>query len=140
MKYSHSGELEAEKIVLTQEIRWQYRFRNFSRAYSLLREALEREIEELNQLEREGVVQRFEYTFELAWNTLKDRLEYDGLILTLATPRNVIREASGTGLVSDGQVWIDMLTDRNTMSHQYNFAVFEAVVRNVRNKYIEGIQ
>ena len=59
----------------SEEIRWHYRFRNFSRAYTLLSEALEREVEELNELEREGAIQRFEYTFQLAWLTLKDRLE-----------------------------------------------------------------
>ena len=123
---------------MTQEIRWHYRFRNFSRAYSLLSEALENGFEELNQLEKEGVVQRFEYTFELAWNTLKDRLEYDGVVLDLATPRNVIREATASGLISDGQSWIDMLTDHNTMSHQYSFAVFEEVVRNVCGSYLSA--
>ena len=64
---------------MAEEVRWHYRFHNFSRAYTLLREATEREVSELNELEREGVIQRFEYTFELAWLTLKDRLEYDGV-------------------------------------------------------------
>ena len=70
---------------MTEEVRWHYRFRNFSRAFSLLREALEEEASTLNQLEREGVIQRFEYTFELAWNLLKDRLEYDGVSLPTVT-------------------------------------------------------
>ena len=121
---------------MTRKIRWRYRFRNFSRAYSLLREALETEPEALNQLEREGVIQRFEYTFELAWNTMKDRLEYDGVILARATPREVIREAAAAGLVADGQTWIDMLTDRNDMSHQYDFAVFDGVIRSIRSRYL----
>ena len=76
---------------MEQDIRWQYRFRNYSRAFSLLREALDGPIEDLNQLEREGVIQRFEFAFELSWQLLKDRLEYDGaLILNPITPRNVI--------------------------------------------------
>ena len=70
---------------MAQEIRWQYRFRNFSRAFSLLREALDGEVEDLNDLEKEGVIQRFEYTFELSWNTLKDRLEYDGMVMESVT-------------------------------------------------------
>ncbi len=121
---------------MTQEIRWQYRFRNFFRAYSLLREALETEVEELNQLERDGVVHRFEYTCELAWNTLEDRLEYEGVILGLVTPRNVIREAVAAGLVANGQTWMDMLTDRKNVLHQYNFDVFETVVHNIRDSYL----
>lgn len=59
--------------------RWQYRFRNFSRAYSRLREVAEDDPGRLSDLEREGLIQRFEYTFELAWRTLKDRLEYYGM-------------------------------------------------------------
>ena len=63
-------------MAMSREVRCHYRFRNFSRAYILLSEATERQVGELNQSEREGVIQRFEYTFELAWNTRKDRLEY----------------------------------------------------------------
>ena len=121
---------------MTEEIRWRYRFRNFSRAYSLLREALESQIEELTQLEREGVIQHFEFTFELSWQLLKDRMEYDGIAVSPTTPRNVIREAVSTGLVDNGETWIDMLTDRNKMSHTYNFATFEDVIRNIQCRYL----
>lgn len=119
-----------------REVRWHYRFRNFSRAYTLLREAMERDVAELNELEREGVIQRFEYTFELAWNTLKDRLEYGGIVLTEATPRNVIRQAFAARLIADAEIWMDMLTDRNLMSHTYDFARFEAVIGNIRSCYL----
>ena len=108
---------------MAQEVRWQYRFRNFARAFSLLSEALEGEVEDLNDLEREGVIQRFEHTFELSWNTLKDRLEYDGVIMQSFTPRNVIRTAVATGLVSDGQTWMNMLEDRRNTSHRYDMRV-----------------
>lgn len=121
---------------MNREIRWHYRFRNFSRAYTLLREATEREVAELNELEREGAIQRFEYTFELAWNTLKDRLEYGGIVLTEVTPRNVIRQAFAAKLIPDAEVWTDMLIDRNLMSHTYDFARFEAVIENIRNRYL----
>ena len=121
---------------MTQEIRWQYRFRNFSRAFSLLRESLEDGLNALSELEREGVIQRFEYTFELAWNTLKDRLEHDGVILTTVTPRNVIREAFQAKLIEDGETWIDMLTDRNLMSHTYDSAKFELVIRSIICRYL----
>ena len=121
---------------MTQEVRWQYRFRNFSRAFTLLREALDAELEELNQLEREGVIQRFEFTFELAWQLLKDRMEYDGLFISTTTPRNVIREAASTGLVNDGQIWEKMIEDRNRMSHRFDCDLFEEVLANVRGNYL----
>ena len=125
---------------MNREVRWHYRFRNFSRAYILLSEATEREVRELNQLEREGVIQRFEYTFELAWNTLKDRLEYAGVALTEVTPRNVIRQAFAAKLISDAETWTDMLVDRNLMSHTYDFARFEAVINNIRDRYMAVLE
>ena len=122
---------------MSQEIRWQYRFNNYSRAYSLLREALEGGVEPLNQLELEGVIQRFEFTFELSWNLLKDRLEYDGLVLATITPRNVIREAYSAKLIEDCETWMDMLTDRNLMSHTYDFDKFKVVVENIHSRYLK---
>ena len=108
-----------------------------SRAYALLREALEAEVKDLSQLEREGVIQRFEYTFELAWNTLKDRLEYDGVSARHGKPAQ--RHSSGVPgqeFIDDGDAWIDMLTDRNLMAHTYDAARFEAVAGNVRRRYL----
>ena len=116
--------------------RWQYRFRNFSRACSLLREAAEDDPKRLSDLEREGLIQRFGFTFELAWKTLKDRLEYDGVRVPTATPRKVIRSAFAAGLIDDGEAWIDMLTDRNAMSHQYDSDIFEAVAEKVHMYYL----
>ena len=121
---------------MAEEVRWHYRFRNFSRAFTLLREALESEVEALSQLEREGVIQRFEYTFELAWNLLKDRLEYDGIALSTVTPRQVIRQAFQAKFIQDGEAWINMLTDRNLMSHTYDCEKFEAVVRKIQSQYL----
>ena len=121
---------------MSREVRWHYRFRNFSRAYTLLREAMERKVAELNELEREGAIQRFEYTFELAWLTLKDRLEYAGVTLSEITPRNVIREAFAAKLIADADAWMDMLVDRNLMSHTHDFARFEAVIENTRSRYL----
>lgn len=121
---------------MAEEIRWHYRFRNFSRAFTLLREALEGQVETLSQLEREGVIQRFEYTFELAWNLLKDRLEYEGIALPTVTPRQVIRQAYQARFIQDGEAWINMLTDRNLMSHTYDCEKFEAVVRKIQSQYL----
>ena len=115
-------------------IRWHYRFRSYSRAFTLLQEAQEGN-RELNQLEREGVIQRFEYTFELAWKLLKDRLEYDGIVIPTITPRAVIRQAYRSKLIRDGDTWIDMLTDRNLMSHTYDLEKFDEVISRIRHRY-----
>ena len=122
--------------MTADEVRWRYRFRNFSRAYTLLSEALEREVEELNELEREGAIKRFKYTFQLAWLTLQDRLEYGGIVFTEVTPRNVIQQAFAAKLIDDAEVWIDMLVDRNLMSHTYDFARFQMVLGSVRRRYL----
>ena len=78
--------------------RWQYRFDNYRRAFTLLREAIEQE-RPLNQLEKEGVIQRFEYTVELAWKCLKDYLESENVVLEQITPRAVIRRAFEAGII-----------------------------------------
>jgi len=116
--------------------RWQYRFDNYQRAFVLLREALD-EDRELSQLEQEGVIQRFEYTMELAWNVMKDYLESESLVLPQVTPRAVIRAAFASRLISDGETWMDALDDRNKMSHTYDFKQFQAVIDSIRSRYLE---
>ena len=80
--------------------RWVYRFRNFERAFALL--AAPFEAPSLSTLEKEGVIQRFEYTLELAWKVLKDYLEHQGVQFTEITPRRVIRAAFEAELISAG--------------------------------------
>lgn len=121
---------------MPQETRWRYRFTNFSRAYSLLREALEDSAQSLNQLEREGVIQRFEFTFELSWNLLKDKLEHDGIILPTITPRAIIRQAFQAKLIDDCETWLDMLVDRSLMSRAYDFEKFQAVILRIHTRYL----
>jgi len=86
---------------LPQDIRWQQRFKNFQRAFLLLREALEKEPETLSQLEKEGIIQRFEYTFELAWKVLKDKMEFDGLEINQISPKAVVRQAYAAKYLDD---------------------------------------
>lgn len=123
-------------MALNPDIRWQQRFQNFDRAFRLLREALERKPAELSPLEKEGVIQRFEYTFELAWKTLKDYLEAGGLVIAPVTPRQVIKEAFAAKVIGHGTVWIAMLDHRNLLSHTYDLAVFEAAVEQVAGAYL----
>lgn len=118
------------------DIRWQQRFHNFQRAFLLLREAMALEPSALSQLEKEGIIQRFEYTFELAWKTLKDRMEFDGIILDKISPKAVVREAFATKYINDAQTWLKMAGDRNLMSHTYDFTKFEAVIETIRELYL----
>jgi nucleotidyltransferase substrate binding protein (TIGR01987 family) len=99
------------------DIRWKQRFQNFDRAFGLLRVTLKDGPDSLNQLEKEGVIQRFEFSFELAWKTLKDYMEHGGFVFATITPRQVIKDAFAAKILKDGQVWIDMLDHRNLLSH-----------------------
>ena len=78
-----------------QDIRWVQRFENFHRAFALLREIVEESnnILELRPIVKEGIIQRFEYTFELAWKTLKDKMEHDGIVITKLSPKHVFKIA-----------------------------------------------
>lgn len=120
-----------------QEPRWRFRFDNYQRAFKLLRVAIETmEEREFTQIEKEGVVQRFEYTWELAWNTIKDYLELDGVILKTITPGAVLRAAVTAKLIENGEVWMDALDTRNKMAHTYNLKKFEAAIEKIRSNYL----
>lgn len=121
------------------DIRWKQRFQNFDRAFVLLRQAMEAGPGALNQLEKEGVIQRFEYCFELAWKTLKDYLEESGFVFATLTPRQVLKEGFAAKIIADGQVWIDMLDHRNLLSHTYDQANFERAVEAIDARYLPAI-
>ena len=122
------------------DIRWKQRFQNFDRAFVLLRDALENGPAALNQLEKEGVIQRFEYCFELAWKTIKDYLEEGGFVFAIVTPRQVLKDAYAAKILENGQVWIDMLDHRNLLSHTYSPVVFEQAVEAIHRRYLAGIE
>ena len=109
------------------------------RAFLLLRSALEeRGLEQMSELEKEGLIQRFEYSFELAWKTMKDYLEEQGTIINPVTPRNVIKEAFAAQLITDGQVWVDMMLHRNLLAHIYDFSKFQEVLDAVVKRYLDA--
>lgn len=116
------------------DIRWQQRLTNFERALRLLREAMAHGPEALNQLEKEGVIQRFEYCFELAWKTVKDYMEASGVVFDVVMPRQVIKDAFAAKVLEDGATWIAMLDHRNLLSHTYNPAVFEQAVDAIHQR------
>lgn len=103
-----------------------------------MREAIELSQERpLSNLEQEGTIQRFEYCWELAWKTLKDYLEFQGVILETLTPRAVIKAAFASGLIDRGDDWMAALDARNKMSHTYNFKIFEEVVKAIQSRYLD---
>ncbi len=125
---------------MNPDVRWKQRFQNFDRACGLLREALARGPSALSMLEKEGVIQRFEYSFELAWKTIKDYLEEDGLVISPVTPRQVLKDAFAAKVLTDGQVWINMLDNRNLLSHTYDALVFEKAVNAIAAHYLPAME
>ncbi len=123
----------------SQDIRWKQRFNNFDRAFVLLREAMEHGPAALNQLEKEGVIQRFEYCFKLAWKTTMDYMEHGGVVFAVVTPRDVLKRAFAAKILEDGQTWIDMLDHRNPLSHTYSRASFDKAVEAIHQRYLSAI-
>ena len=129
----------------TTDIRWKQRFQNFRRAFGLLREALEdKNLDEYSDLEREGVIQRFEYTFELGWKTFKDYLEFSGANLTEATPRKVIKECAAANIFGEAgiipEIFMEMMLSRNALSHTYDFEQFKQVIVKIKERYLSEFE
>ena len=94
---------------------------------------------ELSELEEQGLIKAFEYTFELAWTTLKDFLEYRGQS-DIYGSRDAIRKAFQLNLVDDGEGWMDMLASRNRTSHTYNKEIADQICQAVKNVYFPLFQ
>jgi len=90
------------------------------------------------QLEKDGVIQRFEYTFELFWKTLKVILSYLGI--ECYSPRSCIKEAFRQGLIEDDEVFLDMLEDRNLSSHIYEEKSAEEIFKRIKEVYVEVLE
>ena len=120
-----------------KDIRWVQRFNSFSRAFGLLREFVEgnEDILALEPIVKEGIIQRFEYTFELAWKTLKDKMEHDGIAIKQISPRHVFKLAHQSKYIEKIEIWLKMTNDRNLMSHTYDLATFDKVLESLKNDY-----
>ena len=119
----------------SQDVRWRQRFGSYQTALTQLGEAVDlRGRRPLTNLEKQGTIQSFEYTYELGWNSLKDYLAYQG-ISGLVGARDTIREAFRRELINDGNAWMEMLADRNLTSHTYNESTAETIVRKVCDRY-----
>ena len=127
-------------MPVNPDLRWKQRFQSFDRALTLVREAMERGPAALNQLEKEGAIQRFEYSLELAWKTAKDYLEQSGVLIEPVTPREVIKQAFAAKVLADGQVWIDMINHRNLLAHTYDCKVFEEAVEALATRYLPAME
>ena len=113
------------------DVRWRQRLDHFSKAYSALQVAIA--IKQPSLVERAGLIQLFEMTFELAWKLLKDYLEAQGF--QIKSPREAIKQAFQSNLIFDGHSWIDALEDRNLTSHTYNEQTAVAVEGKIRERY-----
>jgi nucleotidyltransferase substrate binding protein (TIGR01987 family) len=135
---------------MEQDIRWKQRFSNFVKALRKLSQAVEyikhHYIDEdepiddgnlgfvLDEMIREGLIQRFEYTHELAWNVMKDYAAYQGNT-EVGGSRDATREAFQLKLISDGKIWMDMIGSRNKTSHTYNEEIADEIYSKILNEY-----
>ena len=115
-----------------QDIRWKQRFANFIKAWQQLTRFIEKK--ELNELEQQGLIQSFEYTYELAWNVIKDFYQYQG-ITDLQGSRDAIRKAFMMGLIEDGNGWMQMIESRIKSSHTYNEDTAREIVEAILTSY-----
>ena len=121
------------------DIRWEQRFSNFNKALKKLSEAIDYvkknpKEEVLDEILKEGIIQRFEYTHELAWNVMKDFLLEIGDV-TLYGSKDATREAFKTELLKDGDVWMEMIKSRNKTSHTYNEEIAQEIYLRILNEY-----
>ncbi len=133
---------------MVEDVRWEQRFSNFTKALLKLDQAiiyinknLISQLDELQILEnvldeiiKEGLIQRFEYTHELAWNVMKDYAEYQGNY-EIGGSRDATREAFQLQLISNGQIWMDMIISRNKSSHTYNEATANEIYSKIISEY-----
>jgi nucleotidyltransferase substrate binding protein (TIGR01987 family) len=122
------------------DVRWLQRFDNYKRALAQLQDAVDLAgRRELSALERQGLVQAFEFTHELAWKTLKDFLEERGQVEFYGS-RDATREAFAAGLITDGDLWMAMIASRNQTSHTYNEETVEDITGAILRDYAPAFQ
>lgn len=114
-----------------KDIRWRQRFENFEKSYRLLEKYANTDIE--SEIEKAGMIQFFEMTFELAWKVLKDYLEAQGFIVK--SPRETIKQAFQMGIIEDGHSWIEALNKRNLTTLTYDEAFVDQFVKEIKDIY-----
>lgn len=118
------------------DVRWRQRFQSFRKAFGQLAKAaaIARE-RELSELERQGLIQAFEFTHELAWNTLKDFLEPAGAT-NLFGSVNATRAAFAAGLIENGEAWMEMIKNRNLTTHTYDERTADKISSAILSSYV----
>jgi len=120
---------------MPEDIRWKQRFENYVKALQTLSDAVElAQKRVLSMLEEQGVIQSFEFTHELAWNVLKDYLEYQG-VRDIVGSRGAVREAFKNGLLEDGETWMTMIQDRNLSSHTYDQGTAQDIIKRILEEH-----
>ena len=113
--------------------RFEERKVDFKKSTNRLNEALK---EEVTDLEIDGILHRFEFTFELAWKTMEDCLEDQGIVSRIKTPRKIIKEAVTAGLIDNGEIWMDMMISRSELSHLYDEETSREIFDDIKERYI----
>jgi nucleotidyltransferase substrate binding protein (TIGR01987 family) len=120
----------------SKDIRWRQRFENFEKSYKLLEKYSNEDIK--TELERAGIIQFFEMTFELSWKVLKDYLEAQGYIVK--SPRDTIKQAYQIDLIDDGHIWLEALSKRNLTTHTYDETLAEKFVVEITQLYLPALK
>lgn len=113
--------------------RYEERKQELFNATERLKEALQ---EKENDIVIDGTLHRFEFTFELAWKTIKDYLEYSGIVDGVGSPREIIKTAYVNGIIEEGEDWIKMMLARNSLSHLYDEQKSREIYIEIKEKYI----
>ena len=119
------------------DVRWKQRFANFERAFFALKEAVL--LKNPTDLEKEGTIQRFEFTHELAWQVMKDFLQHEGY-QNIVGSRSATKEAFNKDLLVNGQAWMDMIESRNETVHTYKHEILEQEYHNITVIYFPLIE
>lgn len=118
------------------DVRWKQRLTNFNRALIQLESAIDLSHQRvLSDLEKQGLIQAFEFTHELAWNVMKDYFDYQGSAQLVTGSRDATREAFQKGLIHNGDEWMEMIKSQNKSSHTYNLAIAEDIVVRIKKTY-----
>ena len=119
--------------------RWEQKFQSYHKALDRLAEVVnEMDKRQLNDFEADGLIQRFEFTFELAWKLMKSYAEYQGTDKEIMGSRDAVRWAFENHLICDSATWMEMIKRRNDTSHTYDEDTAAEVVLRIKNSYYQA--